>query len=258
MSVVDFALRLAGDVSSFTPSVRTEMKGAIAAQAGVDPSAVMVTVTSGSVIVGVRILTPPAMAISVQSAMASATSNPSSVTAMFANVTGFSINVLAVLTSPTIANVAPPPPPLLAVETSFSPGTIIGIIIGVIIALVLALVFMRRRRHLNEKRRKNGGLQVPNGREAQHDGLQVPNVREAQQDEKGAAARRANAESADEMAAPEPKPTGATKAPEAPKLPLAVEEGLELQNTPLVSSFLGMFSPKFEGVQNVQEGEQQV
>jgi H+/gluconate symporter-like permease len=182
---------------------------------------------------------------------------------MFASVTSVSIAVLTVVTPPTIANVAPPPPPLLTgavapVETSGSLGIIVGVIVGVIIALVLALVFMRRRRHLNEKRRKNGGLQVPNGREAQHDGLQVPNVREAQQDEKGAAARRANAESADEMAAPEPKPTGATKAPEAPKLPLAVEEGLELQNTPLVSSFLGMFSPKFEGVQNVQEGEQQV
>jgi len=185
---------------------------------------------------------------------------------MFASVTSVSIAVLTVVTPPTIANVAPPPPPLLtgafAVETSgSSTGSIIGVIVGVIIALVLALVFMRRRRHLNEKRRKNGGLQVPNGREAQHDGLQVPNVREAHLDEKGAAARRAKAESADEMAAPEPKPTGATKAPEAPKLVLAVEEGFELQNTPLqntplqntplVSSFLGMFSPKPEGVQNV-------
>ena len=110
MSVVDFALRLAGDVSSFTSSVRTEMKSAIAAQAGVDPSAVMVTVTSGSVIVGVRIFTPPAMATSVQSAMASATSSPSSATAMLASVTGVSITVLAVVTPPIIANVAPPPP----------------------------------------------------------------------------------------------------------------------------------------------------
>jgi hypothetical protein len=167
---------------------------------------------------------------------------------MFASVTGVSITVLAVVTSPTIANVAPPPPPLLTgavapVDTSGSLGIIIGVIVGVIIALVLALVFMRRRRHLNEKRRKNGGLQVPNDREAQHDGLQVPNIREAHLDEKGATARRAKAESADEMAAPEPVPTGATKgkAPEAPKLVLAVEEGFELQNTPIVSSFLGMW-----------------
>eukprot|EP00900_Chrysochromulina_parva_P015786 jgi/Chrpa1/24208/Chrysochromulina_OHIO_Genome00027605-RA len=111
MRVVDFALRLAGDVSSFTPSVRTEMKGAIAARAGVEPSAVMVTVTSGSVIVGVRILTPPARATSVQSAMANATSSPSSATAMLASVTGVSIAVLAVVTPPIIANVAPLPPP---------------------------------------------------------------------------------------------------------------------------------------------------
>ena len=111
MSVVDFALRLDGDVSSFTPSVQTEMKTAIAARADVDPSAVMVTITSGSVIVGVRILTPPANATSVQSAMVSATSSPSSATAMLASVTGVSIAVLAVVTPPIIANVAPLPPP---------------------------------------------------------------------------------------------------------------------------------------------------
>ena len=131
----------------------------------------------------------------------------------------------------------------MAVETSGSIGIIIGVIIGVIIALVLALVFMRRRRHLNEKRRKNDGLQVPNGQPA---GLQVPNGREAQQDKKGAAARKAKAESADEMTAPEPKPTGATKAPEA------LAEGFELQNKPMVSSIPQMFSPTPEGrVRNV-------
>jgi hypothetical protein len=111
MSVVDFALRLPGDVDSFTPSVRTEMQSAIAARAGVDPSAVMVTVTPGSVIVGVRILTPTAMATSVQSTMASATSSPSTATLMLANVTGVSIVVLAVVTPPTIANTPPPPAP---------------------------------------------------------------------------------------------------------------------------------------------------
>jgi hypothetical protein len=41
---------------------------------------------------------------------------------MFASVTSVSIAVLTVVTPPTIANVAPPPPPLLtgafAVETS--------------------------------------------------------------------------------------------------------------------------------------------
>ena len=72
---------------------------------------------------------------------------------------------------------------------------------------------MRRRRHLNEKRLKDVGLQVPNGQSV---GLQVLNGREAQH-EKGT-----SDESDDEMAAPEPKPTGATKAPEAPKLRLAV------------------------------------
>ena len=259
MSVVVFTLRLDGEVSSFTPSVQSQIRSAVAARAGVDPSAVELTISPGSVIVSVRILTPTATAASVQSTMTTATSSPSSATLMFASVTGVSIAVLAVVTPPTIANVAPPPQPLLAVETSGSIGIIIGVIAGVIIALVLALVFMRSRRHLNEKRRKNNGLQVPNGQPAglqvlngQPTGLQVPNGREAQQDKKkGAAAQKAKAESADEMADPEPTPTGATKAPEAPKRALAVEEGFELQNTPLVSTFMGMFSPKPEAVQNV-------
>jgi hypothetical protein len=67
----------------------------------------------------------------------------------------------------------------LTAETSGSMGIIIiGAIAGVVIGLVLALVFVRRRCHLNEKRPKNGGLQVPN---SQPIGLQVPNGREAQQ-----------------------------------------------------------------------------
>jgi hypothetical protein len=261
MSVIRFTLELAGDVSSFTPSVQFQIKNATAALAGVDPSAVELTISPGSVIVGVRILTPTATATSVQSTMAIATSSPSSATAMLASVPGVSIAVLAVVTPPTIASVAPPPPPLLigalavAAETSGSIGIIIGVIVGVIIALVLALVFTRRRRHLNEKRRKNISLQVPNGQEAQLD-------------EKETATRKAKAESADEMAAPAvPRPTGASK---APKLRLAVEEGFELQNTPIIDlqsissrapvelqnkpivpSILQTFSPMPEGFQHV-------
>jgi uncharacterized membrane protein SirB2 len=146
MSVVVFTLRLDGEVSSFTSSVQSQIKSAVAARAGVDPSAVELTISPGSVIVSVRILTPTATAALVWSTMASATSTLSSATAMFASVTGVLIAVLAVVTPPTIANVAPPPPPLAVDETSGSIGIIIGAIVGVVIALVLALVFMRRRR----------------------------------------------------------------------------------------------------------------
>ncbi|KOO22322.1 serine threonine kinase [Chrysochromulina tobinii] len=164
MSVVDFALRLAGDVSSFTLSVRTEMQSAIAAQAGVDPSAVMVTVTSGSVVVGVRILTPTAMATSVQSAVASAISSPSSATTMLASVTGISIAVLAVVTPPIVAIVAPPPPPS-SPSPSPPPATTAGraitilaiavpaAIIGLLCCLAMVCWWMRRRQV--KLRRKN-------------------------------------------------------------------------------------------------------
>ena len=199
MSVVGFTLLLAGDVSSFTPSVQSQIKIVTAARAGVDPSAVELTISPGSVIVGVRILTPTATAALVQSSMATAISTPSSATAMFLSVTGVSIAVQAVVTYPTIVNVAPPPP-ALAVETDSSIGIIIGVIVGVILALVLALVFMRHRRRLNEKRppkmqdeKRPPKMQVPNGQPVGLQ-LQVQNGREAHQDKKGAAARKDKAE----------------------------------------------------------------
>ena len=159
MSVIGFTLELGGDVSSFTPSVQAEISSAIAAQASVDPSAVELAISPGSVIVDVSIQTTTAMATSVQSTMASATSSPSSATAMLASVNGVSIAVLFV-TPPTVADVPPPPPPsplpplpvsamssgAFGVETSGSMGVVIGVIVGVIIALVLALVIMHRRR----------------------------------------------------------------------------------------------------------------
>jgi hypothetical protein len=166
------------------------MKSVTAARAGVNPSAVELTISPGSVIVGVRILTPTATAALVQSAMATAISTPSSATAMFASVTGVSIAVQGIVASPTIANVAPPPP-ALAVETDSSIGIIIGVIVGVILALVLALVFMRHRRRLNEKRPPK--MHVPNGQPVGLQ-LQVQNGREAHQDKKGAAARKDKAE----------------------------------------------------------------
>ena len=107
MSVVGFALQLAGDVSSFTPLVRTEMQSAIATVAGVHPSSVTVDVTSGSVIVDVRILTPTTTATLVQSAMVSATSTQNSRTSMFASVSGVSVTVLAVVTPPTVSASTP-------------------------------------------------------------------------------------------------------------------------------------------------------
>ena len=159
MSIVGFTLELDGDVSSFTRSVRTQMQSAIAARAGVDPSAVELAVSPGSVIVDVSIQTTTATAVSVQSTMASATSSPSSAIAMLASVTGVSIAVLAVVTPPFVVDVAPPPPPqpsppprmspgtgASAVETSGSPSFVIAISIALGIALALALVFVCRLR----------------------------------------------------------------------------------------------------------------
>jgi hypothetical protein len=164
MSVVGFSLRLFGDVSSFTSSVLDQMKSAIAARAGVGPSAVEVTVTAGSVIIGVSILTPLATSASVQSAMANATSSPSSATAMLANVTGVSINVLTVVTPPTVTAFAPSPPPAQSIAQSIGdmndePVRVGSIIIGAVLGslglifciLFMAMIAQRKRKKMDVK-----------------------------------------------------------------------------------------------------------
>jgi hypothetical protein len=174
--LVKFTLELAGDVSSFTPSVQAQIQVVIAALAGVNPSAVDVTISPGSVIIDVRIQTHAGTAALVQSTMASATSSPSSATLMLANVTGVSITVLAVVTPPVVANISPPPPPspsppsstdevaASAVETSGSMGIIIGAVVGVIAvvgACMGAVAIVLRRKRSRRPKHKRGSVQDP-------------------------------------------------------------------------------------------------
>lgn len=144
MSVVAFVLELAGDVSSFSLDVREQMKRAIAGRAGVDPSAVTVTVTSGSVIVDVRIWTPTATANSVHSAMVSATSTLNSANAMFASVSN--VTVITIRTSPTVAAYTPPSEDYQ--KDGLGVGIIIAIAIGASVAtLVVLCIFYYYYRH---------------------------------------------------------------------------------------------------------------
>jgi len=145
MSVVAFVLELAGDVSSFSLDVREQMKRAIAGRAGVDPSAVTVTVTSGSVIADVRIWTPTATANSVHSAMVSATSTLNSANAMFANVSN--VTVITIRTSPTVAAYTPPSEDYQ--KDGLGVGIIIAIAIGASVAtlVVLCIFYYMYHRH---------------------------------------------------------------------------------------------------------------
>ena len=119
VSVISSTLKLDGDVSSFTPSVQAEIARAIAAEAGVDSSAVALTVTSGSVIIDMSIQTDTATADSVHLKVASATSSPSRATAMLSSVTGVSCTVLEITKPATLAAVTPRP-----AETPRAPVTL--------------------------------------------------------------------------------------------------------------------------------------
>ena len=178
--MVKFTLELAGDVSLFTPSVQAQILGVIAALAGVNPSAVELTISPGSVIIDVRIQTYAGTAALVQSTIASATSSPSSATLMLANVTGVSITVLAVVTPPFVANISPPPPrspsppttmppsstdalAASAVETSGSMGIIIGAVVGVIavVGACIGVAIVLRRKRSRRPKHKRGSVQDP-------------------------------------------------------------------------------------------------
>ena len=159
MSVVAFSLRLGGDVSSFTPDVRTEMKTAIAARASVPITAVELAVTPGSVIVGVTIQTPTVTAASVQSAIYSSTSSLANANAMFSSVTGVSITVEEVVTQPTTtaqANGAAQGLTAAGGGGSAGPATggAIGGAIGGIFVVVLALFGYWRYRNQKMQTKK--------------------------------------------------------------------------------------------------------
>jgi len=117
----------------------------------------------------------------------------------------------------------------LTAETSGSMGIIIGAIAGVVIGLVLALVFVRRRYHLNKKRPKNGGLQVPNSQpiglqvlDGQPIGLQVPKGREAQQHKLDALAVTMASSSSSSAAAAAAPQSQSVLVPRSPDLTLPV------------------------------------
>jgi len=128
MSDVSFTLELVGDVSAFTESVQDEMTLAIATQAGVNQSAVTITITSGSVILDVAIRVPSSAATTVQSTMAAVTSTPSGATTMLSAVSGVNITVAAVTTQPVVA----PLEGTVSATGGLDGGAIFGIIIGVL------------------------------------------------------------------------------------------------------------------------------
>jgi len=135
---VAFTLSLSGDVSSFTPTVKNQMKIALANKASVDQSFVDVTVYAGSVIAECTIQTLADTSASLQSTMALLLSSTTSATNMLAGVTiagGASVSVLAVVTPPFVTAIAPPPAPPPLPPPTYEP-TQLEIIIVVIVAAI--------------------------------------------------------------------------------------------------------------------------
>lgn len=165
MSDVQFTLALAGDVATFTASVKTEVQQAIATQAGVDRSAVTITVTSGSVVLEISIRVPTSTATSVQSTIATATSTPSSATAMLSSVSSVAITVTAITVAPTLVPVAAVNPAPASASTGLDGGAIFGIVLGVLtLCACIAVAVLYKLKKLPEKLQSKISNKVAPGR----------------------------------------------------------------------------------------------
>ena len=145
-------LTLSGDVSDYTPAVRTELKMTFAEVAGVLPEQVLVTIEAGSVVVGVEIESPAGAAPAVLARLQNASRTPAALTAILSSrVQGITIFVESIdsLTSEPLWS--PPSPSLEAISrgdgdlASVRLGIIVGCSVGGVFILVCYYVQCRRR-----------------------------------------------------------------------------------------------------------------
>jgi len=173
-------LTLSGDVSDYTPAVRTELKMTFAEVAGVLPEQVLVTIEAGSVVVGVEIESPAGAAPTVLARLQNASRTPAALTEILrSRVQGITISVESIGSLASEPLWSPPAPPTSAgasaVETSGSINILVTAVLAAIVGLLccLAMVCWWTRRRQVELRRKdvNHGLRSMSVRRASVDPL---------------------------------------------------------------------------------------
>jgi hypothetical protein len=126
IEVVKIEMKAAGEVADYTPAVVDNMKGPIAAEAGVNTSAVDITVTAASVIIVVQIeAADAAAATTMETSLVAVMSTPEAATSFFA-ASGVDVQVISapVIEATTVVVAGPPPPPP---DTT---GAMVGGIVG--------------------------------------------------------------------------------------------------------------------------------
>ena len=141
----------AGAVSEFTAFKRLQVALAFAQKAGVDVSAVELSISPGSVVITAKILTASATAASALSTTLGATlATPELATNFFAGVTG-GVSVVSIPSVRTVSDavVAYPPPPAPApgngtssTSKGMSGGAIAGIAIGALLGSAFIACFL--------------------------------------------------------------------------------------------------------------------
>ena len=145
-------LTLSGDVSDYTPAVRTELKMTFAEVAGVLPEQVLVTIEAGSVLVGVEIESTAGAAPTVLARLQNASRTPAALTEILrSRVQGITISVESIVSLASEPLWSPPAPNLEAILrgdgdlASVRLGIIVGCSVGGVFILVCYYVQCRRR-----------------------------------------------------------------------------------------------------------------
>ena len=158
--LVAFELTVSGEPSEYPAQVLRQIATVFAQSAGVEASAVTVTVRAGSVILDVSVATHTADVPRVQSAISQSIETPSAATAALAGVTNAQGTPLTVTQSSavlTVANTPPVLPPALqaaehSVEDDHTAAWLLGmallLIVGVGDGVVLLVITRKRMRHV--------------------------------------------------------------------------------------------------------------
>lgn len=142
--MVSLVFAATGDVSSYMPSVVSDLRLKFAETARVDTDVVIVNVRSGSVVISVDISTESSsMSHAVQLALAPSVATAFALTTLLSSIPGITITVSAI-TEPLSISTVSSPPPAMPSSSGLSIGALLGIIVGgFVCAILLVFVFYK-------------------------------------------------------------------------------------------------------------------
>jgi len=177
--LVAFELTVSGEPSEYDAQVLRQIATVVAQSAGVDTSAVTVTVRAGSVVLDISVATHTADAPRVQSAISQSIATPSAATAALVGVTTAQGSPLTVTQSSAVLTIANTPPTLPPAPQAMEPrmeddlkddhtaAWLLGAAL-LLIVVVGDVVVLLVRRNTKTKKRADANVRVHVGLASTH------------------------------------------------------------------------------------------